>query len=420
VPLSIATPSGLQSAYNAVARAEPNAPDGSHPNRSSPVIVVGTIKLTKQLRIPGNAVTLGDGNGGMLTWDGTEPPILFYSAVSNGATAGVRWKGVSINAPHARNLWEWDTSAHAGNAHDYTFEDCTFTTNEGTHLNLNGPGADGRGYYFTFRNIKITGTGQIARCDGAHANPMVLFDNIQCVNRQLTGPAFDLWNTSGAIVNCWLELTNTTVLSMHGAFSLIRWQNNYIEPHNGVPNGELVKVDGYNSALLADALYFIMPAQRVVASNGGQVIFTRTNDMTGEFFAGNAQIATTFLTGTCGVVHLGDSIDAYCRNLFLKHLKFRNLVGCQLTLLTGNGELTNPGSVTGTYTQPNSGTARVRARRPVITGCSNAMCTASPPAPRWPRTARSTAIASMTITSRPPPVWSIDLAERACSSTAPT
>jgi hypothetical protein len=275
---SIATPSGLQSAYNAVGRIEPNAPDGSHPNRSSPVIVGGTIKLTKQLRIPGNAVTLGEGNGGMLTWDGTEPPILFYSAVGNGATAGVKWKGVSINAPHARNLWEWDTSAHAGNAHDYTFEDCTFTTNEGTHLNLNCPGTDGRGYYFTFRNIKITGTGQIARCDGAHANPMVLFDNIQCVNRQLTGPAFDLWNTSGAIVNCWLELTNTTVLSMHGAFSLIRWQNNYIEPHNGVPNGELVKVDGYNSALLADALYFIMPAQRVVASNGGQVIFTGLPD----------------------------------------------------------------------------------------------------------------------------------------------
>jgi hypothetical protein len=79
--------------------------------------------------------------------------------------------------------------------------------------------------------------------------------------------------------------------------------------------------------------------------------------MIGEFYAGNPAIATTFLTGTCGVVHLGDSIDAYCRNLFLKHLKFRNLSGCQLTLLTGNGELTNPGSVTGTYTQPNSGTA---------------------------------------------------------------
>src|SRR4051794_13757071 len=79
--------------------------------------------------------------------------------------------------------------------------------------------------------------------------------------------------------------------------------------------------------------------------------------MIGEFYAGNPAIATTFLTGTCGVVHLDDSIGAYCRNLFLKHLKFRNLSGCQLTLLTGNGELTGPGSVVGTYTQPNSGTA---------------------------------------------------------------
>src|SRR3954468_1519750 len=79
--------------------------------------------------------------------------------------------------------------------------------------------------------------------------------------------------------------------------------------------------------------------------------------MTGEFFAGNAQIATTFLTGTCGVVYLGDSIDAYDVAVKLKHLRFRKLVGCQLNLLVVNAELVTPGSVTGTFTQPNSGTA---------------------------------------------------------------
>jgi hypothetical protein len=267
---SIATPSGLQSAYNAVARAEPNVPDGTHPNRSSPVSIVGTIVLTQPIRVPGNSVTVGAGNGGMLVYMGTDVPIYFYSA-TGGASTGIHFDKVSIYAPNARALWDWDTAHHAGNEHVLTFENAAVTCNAGPHFNLNAPG-DGRAYDFTFRNIDVYGTGPIARNDAQHAAPIVLFDHIRCVNRQLIGPAFDLCNVGGEIRDSWIELVNTQIIHLGGAFSLLRWTNTYSEPHGTMPRGEMVRIDGPNTLDL-DAMYFINPAQHLATTNGGQIVF---------------------------------------------------------------------------------------------------------------------------------------------------
>jgi hypothetical protein len=274
---SIATPSGLQSAYNTVGRIEPNVPDGTTPNRSSPVSIVGTIVLTQPVRVPGNSVTVGAGNGGMLVYMGTDVPIYFYSA-TGGASTGIHFDHVSIYAPNARALWDWDTAHHAGNEHVLTFENAAVTCNAGPHFNLNAPG-DGRAYDFTFRNIDVYGTGPIARNDAQHAAPIVLFDHIRCVNRQLSGPAFDLCNVGGEIRDSWIELVNTQLIHLGGAFSFLRWTNNYSEPHGTMPNGEMVRVDGPNTLDL-DALYFINPAQHLTSANGGKIVFRGLPDCT--------------------------------------------------------------------------------------------------------------------------------------------
>jgi hypothetical protein len=68
----------------------------------------------------------------------------------------------------------------------------------------------------------------------------------------------------------------------------------------------------------------------------------------GEFVEGNAAIATKALTGVCGVVSLGDSIDALDEAEKLRHLRFRNLVGCRLRPIC-TIEPVNPGTVTGNF-----------------------------------------------------------------------
>jgi hypothetical protein len=279
--LGISTASGLQSAYTASAKLTTNIFDESSANLSSLIQVQGTIVLTKPLRIASGAVTvpIAGTAEAQLTWLGEEPPIVFISN-NGGPSKGVRFSHVNIYAPNARSLWEWDTATHTGSAYDLTVEDCTLTTNKGAHINLNAPGPGGRAYNWRFSNILIAGTGQIAKNDNAHAAPIIHFDCIRCVNKQLTGAAFDLWNASGKIENCWLELFSTTVLSERGSYSTLRWENNYIEPHGAPANGELVRVDGTGCVLSTDAIYFVMPTQRVTVASGGQVVFAGPPDCT--------------------------------------------------------------------------------------------------------------------------------------------
>lgn len=278
---AIGTASGLQSAYNAVARAEPNVPDGVHPNRSALVQIGGEVVIDKPLRVPGNAVTVAAPGvtRAAITYYGTDVPILLVSAVGNGATVGVRFDGVNIYAPNARALYDWDPATHTGNAHVFTIENAAVTCNN-LHFNLNAPG-DGRAYYFTFRNIDVYGTGQIARNDAKHGAPIVMFDGIRCTNRRLNGPAFDLYNVGGMICNSWLELSGTQLVRMRGNFGFLRWLNNYNEPHESVPDNEQVVVDGTGNVFeILDALYFIMPSQHVAARNGGRITFTGYPDCT--------------------------------------------------------------------------------------------------------------------------------------------
>jgi hypothetical protein len=280
-PLGISTASGLQSAYNASAKLTTGIFNEATCNASSLIQVQGTIQLTKPLRIASGAVTvpLAGTAGAQLSWDGTDPPIIFISN-NGGPSKGVRFAGVNIYAPNARALWEWDTTSHTGSAYDLTVEDCTLTTNKGVHINLLAPG-DGRAYNWRFSNILIGGTGQIATNDPQHAAPIVLFDRIRCVNKQLKGPAFDLWNASGLISNCWIELASTEVLRLRGAFCGLRWTNNYIEPHGAPPSGEIVHIDGPGVSLtVTDSIYFVMPTQRVATSNGGAVHFATLPDCT--------------------------------------------------------------------------------------------------------------------------------------------
>lgn len=278
--LAIATPSGLQSAYTASAKATANIFDESTCNSSTAIQVQGTIQLTQPLRVSSGAVTvpMAGTAGAQLSWLGSEPPIIFLSN-NGGPSKAVRFSYVNIYAPNAEKLWRWDSN-HTGSAYDLVFEHCTLTTNKGVHINLIAPGPGGRAYNWTFRDILIGGTGQIAANDNAHAAPICLFESIRCVNKKLNGPAFDLWNFGGEIRDCWIELYSTTVLNVRGAYSYVRWNNNYIEPHGAPLNGEIVRVDGVGCAVVADAIYFIMPTQHVTTANGGQVIFTGLPDCT--------------------------------------------------------------------------------------------------------------------------------------------
>jgi hypothetical protein len=79
-------------------------------------------------------------------------------------------------------------------------------------------------------------------------------------------------------------------------------------------------------------------------------------NVSGEFFAGKLSVASLALTGTCGIVSLADSIGVLTAPDMLRYYRFRNLTGCNLRTL-GTFELVNPGTVTGTFTQPNMGTA---------------------------------------------------------------
>jgi hypothetical protein len=278
---AITTPTGLQSAYNAVALKTVNIFDEANANPAPLVSVAGTVVLTKPVRVASGSVTVpaAGTSRARLVWLGEDPPILLISN-NGGPSKNVAFRGVDIYAPNARRIYDFDPVTHTGSAYNLEFSDCTLTDNRGPHINLNAPGPGGRAYNWKFRNIQIEGTGPIAWNDNAHAAPIVLFEGIRCVNKHLSGPAFDLWNVGAVIRDCWVELDTTTVLNERGAFSLIHWENNYIEPHGAPPNGEIARVDGTGCVLAADAIYFVMPVQHVTAANGGAVTFTGNPDCT--------------------------------------------------------------------------------------------------------------------------------------------
>jgi hypothetical protein len=269
----VQTPTGLQSAYNAVAKAEANVPQGDVPNRSSPVLITGTIPLTKQLRVPGNAVSLGTGNGALLTWFGKEPPIILYSAVGNGASSGVTFDKVSIYAPNARALWEWDRPNHQGNAGLMTVSNCRLTA-AGTHLNCEAPG-DGRLYWPTFENVQCFGTGNMVsgRTTGGR------FINCLYVGKHCDGYVIDLHDSEASFENCWIEPTGgSSVLRSRGAFSIIHW-NSYSEAHDDahVRTLPVFEVAGAYARLITDTLHFSSPLNWTLIRDGAAIEFRGPN-----------------------------------------------------------------------------------------------------------------------------------------------
>lgn len=69
-----------------------------------------------------------------------------------------------------------------------------------------------------------------------------------------------------------------------------------------------------------------------------------------EFWAGDGYIADLVLTGSCGIVDIGDSIDAFDNPLKLEVLPFRNLIGGQLGIIGGWFNVTT--APTSSFTQP--------------------------------------------------------------------
>jgi hypothetical protein len=271
--MAVTSQSGLMTALNAVAKAAPNIIGPGMRNTSSPVQVEGTIALTKPIRVPGNTRLIGTGNGALLTWEGTEPPIQFYSAVGNGFTSDVVVDGISLHAPNADTLWHWPAATHKGNAGNYTFRNGRYNAKL-SHFNCEAPG-DGRAYHFCYENIDCLGTGAMMT-----GRPVIgVIDRCRQMNVALAVPfAIDVHDCELSVEHCWIQPVGSGVLRIAGEFSQVFW-GSYSEPINFTPPGPQVVVDGVGCVLtVTKALYFIMPAQRVVASNGGQVIFTGLPD----------------------------------------------------------------------------------------------------------------------------------------------
>jgi site-specific DNA-methyltransferase (adenine-specific) len=261
---SIATPSGLQSALTAASKAG---------RASSPVIINGTITLTKPIDVYGYAKIIAGPNGGKLTSPSTQPLIHFRSQYGHGFTSDVLIDGVDLEAPNAETLWDWPKATHAGNAANYIFRNGQYTAKR-SHLNCEAPG-DGRAYHFKFENIDCYGTGAMMT-----GRPVIgVADRCRQVNAALSVPfAIDVHDCELSVENCWIQPVGSGVLRIAGEFSQVFW-GSYSEPINFTPPGPQVMVDGVGCVLtVTKALYFIMPAQRVVAANGGQVIFTGLPD----------------------------------------------------------------------------------------------------------------------------------------------
>jgi hypothetical protein len=275
----VTTASGFQSALAAVARAEPNAPQADVPNRSSPIQAQGIIRLDKPLNWPGNAHAIGTGNGALLVYLGTDAPIRFYSAVDNGATADVLLDGISVFAPNARAVYEWDTSRHKGNAERYVFKNARWTAN-GTHFNCRAPG-DGRAYWFTFENIACYGHGSMA--DGTPVGG--LFANCFYVNNTCNNDyVIDLEPTANGIggearfVNCQIEPgpmpdgSAAGVFRSAGKFWTVVWDSYSEAP--GYSARPMWSQDGQQNRASLHTLHFAGPQHYTVLRNGALLNFT--------------------------------------------------------------------------------------------------------------------------------------------------
>jgi hypothetical protein len=278
---AVTTESGLISALNAVARAEPNVPAAEIPNRSSPIQIDGTITLTKPLRVPGNAHLIGTGNGAMLKWAGAEPPIVFYSAIGNGYSADVLFDGVSVWAPNASAIYDWDKSKHAGNASTYTFKNARWTCS-GTHFNCRAPG-DGRFYWPVFDNITCFGSGNLVR--GTPVGGWF----IRCfyVNNHCSDYVIELEATPNGyggdshFINCWInpgpdkDGRASGIFRSVGAFGLVDWSS-YSEPTGWFDKPMWVQ-DGMRNTVDTASVHFAGPKIYCMLRNGAILKFRGSN-----------------------------------------------------------------------------------------------------------------------------------------------
>jgi hypothetical protein len=264
-PLGISTASGLQSALTAASKAG---------RASSPVVINGTITLTKPIDVYGFTRIVAGPNGGKLTSPSTQPLIHFRSQYGHGFTSDVLIDGVNLEAPNAETLWDWPKETHAGNAANYIFRNGQYTAKR-SHFNCESPG-DGRAYHFLFQNLDCLGTGAMMT-----GSPIIgVIDRCRQINAPLSVPfAIDVRGCDLGVENCWIQPIAKGVLRVTGAFSRVAWHS-YSEPINFAPPGAQFVVDGYNATLAADALYFVMPTQHVTTANGGQVVFTGLPDCT--------------------------------------------------------------------------------------------------------------------------------------------
>jgi hypothetical protein len=275
---AVTTNSGFQSALDAVARAEPNAPQGEVPNRSSPIQAQGIIPIAKPLNWPGNGVAEGVGNGATLAYLGTDVPIYFYSAV-NSTTSGVSMDRINIWAPFARATYDWNRARHPGNAHDYAFRNARWTA-AGTHFNCRAPG-DGRFYWPVFENISCYGTGSMV-----NGTPVggwffrCFYVNGHCNNDYIIDlePTPNGYGGEASFIKCWInpapkaDGSATGVFRSVGAFWAVEWKS-YLEPA-GWFDKPMWTQDGLQNEVTTPGIYFASPSRYVQLKNGAILTFT--------------------------------------------------------------------------------------------------------------------------------------------------